>query len=634
MPFLRSMLSIALLALSFLLPSQAFAQPGTALLVADIDFEAGDARDSSGFHNDGTVFGDPAFERGYDGGTAIRLMNSFGKVAAQYVDFGDVPSLRLGVGDFSFAFWYKTRFGGAPSWDVEPVEASLLTNFSQLRKGSGVLLANKNFAMPYSKGFAISDTPNSAYLTVNFVGHDTDWKAKNGPVSQLAGIWQATDDRWHQIIMVVERKARLVVYVDGIRRGALDLARHEGANIDAGSPLVLGADGKHQYGLGNALVDEFRMFSGALTPADIAGLYNRESLKALAAEVLDRLGGEIPGKPYSAASIEAVREQAERALSFADSPPMLGVVEAGPEYDLLRDRLRCAYETFLLSGKPSLEMLLTSDLHVEVRNGESSALLRKALLDHQAGGYHLDGAVFTGDLTHIADGGNMSEFFDILDRYDAEYGDLRFLAITGNHDVRPKWGGNYASSMDVYIHRKAKYVGDKNKVPYFTVNVGGYDFIGMNSDDSPDELDVDLRAYYDEAQLTWLRATLDWIDARGDSKGVFFLSHQPFPQTCFGANDGNSIGPQEAAIKDMLSSRGQTVAFNGHIHNGLGCASLDKVSGSLWQLNLPSIKGRNRGYAAVGTVYIMRAFDDVIVFRARDTINGIWLPAYDFTLYR
>lgn len=630
MRLIHFVLPLAVLVSGGFLPSHAFAQPISAMLVANIDFEARDARDSSGFRNDGTVFGDPDFERGYDGGTAIRLMNSFGKMATQYVDFGGAPSLRLGLGNFSFAFWYRTRFGGAPSWDVEPVEAGLLTNFSQLRKGSGVILANKDFAMPYSKGFAVSDTPNSAYLTVNFVGRDTDWKAKNGPVSQLAGIWQATDDRWHQIIMVVEREACLAVYVDGIRRGVMDLARHAGADIDAGSPLVLGADGKHQYGLGNALVDEFRMFSGALTPAEIARLYGRESLKALVAEVLERLDSEIPGKPYDAASIASVREEAERALSFADAASE----QPGSELELRRDHLRGAFEALLLSGKPNLEMLLTSDTHVEARNREYSALLRKALLDPRAGGYHLDGAVITGDLTNIADGDNMSEFFDVLDSCGADCGDLRFLAITGNHDVRPKWGGDYTSSMDIYLQRNAKYVGDTNQVPYFTVNIEGYDFIGMNSDDSSDELDVDLRAHYDEAQLAWLRATLDRIDAKGGSKGVFFLSHQPFLRTCFGSNDGNSIGPQETAVMEMLASRGQTVAFNGHIHNGLGCASLDKVSGALWQLNLPSIKGRNRGYAAFGTVYIMRAFDDVIVFRARDTINGIWLPAYDFALYR
>jgi len=577
--------------------------------VLSVDFndvhmvEAGIAKDVSGRNNDGKIAGSPEIVEGFDGSSALWFNNKdVAGVASQYIDFGNAKDLQLGKKDFTIVFWCKAIKGGGLDWVAEDVPADSLLKFYSMGYGAGVYVSNKSCRDAFKSGFALCNVPYSYFFTMNMVGKDTTWVKAASTVRQINGVMEPEDGRWHLVAVTCNRKGMCSLYVDGVRKKQVDVSLFAADDISGNGSFVVGSDAFFHYGLQNNIIDSFRVYDEAVDGDALARLYAVEGLQEEKHTILLRLGQLEPGVPYPKESLDAMRAFVGEASSVGE--------------------LRKAYDAFLLKEDAQAVVMLVSDTHITNTENSNAKYLRTVLQDSKRGGYRCDAVAITGDLTDVAKRGNMNAFFDILDGVDG----LVCLPILGNHDVRTNMGGNYKDSVGAFLERRKKYV--SSDTLWYAKEIHGITFLGISSiedDKSPVLLNA---AVLNDDVIAWVRQKTD----SHVSGPLFFLCHQPASHTCFGSGEQNNLGNREASVLPLLEREYPVVMINGHTHNGLGSGGLMRVKGNLWQLNIPSTKGRNRGYASQGTAYIMYVYEHAIVFRARDALKGEWIPDYDAVL--
>lgn len=208
------------------------AVPGKVL---DIPFDDESASDVSGHGHDGTVYGDVEYVDGVEG-KAIRLRNDPAALSAsQYVDLGP---LHFGEDDFTIMFWYK----GTEEMDTE-----------------GAVLANKDWTTGGNQGLAIGTfTQPRPGIGLNFTAEGSSRRDTERYAS-------ATDGEWHHIAATVDRDGMMALYVDGQLCEEVDISADEGKRIDVDQlPLILGADGRKQYPVNDACIDELKIYRYAI----------------------------------------------------------------------------------------------------------------------------------------------------------------------------------------------------------------------------------------------------------------------------------------------------------------------------------------------------------------------------------
>ncbi len=236
----------------------------------------------------------------------------------------------------------------------------------------------------------------------------------------------------------------------------------------------------------------------------------------------------------------------------------------------------------------------------------------------------MDAVIVAGD---IAENG-LAEEYQLV--YDGLKGleNCRYIMSTGNHDIRlriynqtKKRFNSFANALNNNVNPVSEF--------HFTEVINGYKFIVMGSDKTAFE-----EAYISDAQLEWLDNEL----AAENGKPTFVILHQPLklthdlPNTWGNGTNVNagSVGDQSDAIKEILTSYKNVILITGHLHTGLGDASYEQI-GDLHMVNVPSLTINNKDgkQNGSGLGYIVEAYDDEIIFRARNLETGEWLTAYD-----
>ena len=218
--------------------------------VLEVNFDDKTADDSSGNGNNGTVAGSPEFVKGIRG-RALRLVNSADTAGAavpaqQYVEFGKADSLRLGTEDFSVLFWYK---GTAE------------------QGGDYSIFSNKDWDTGANPGFTIGAFGGgNRGMSLNFTAADSER-------ADTERYENALDGNWHMIAATFDRDGEMTLYIDGTKAGSREIGGQQGSIDVDGLGLVLGADGKLQYGVKEAYIDELSVYQALLGPGEIESMY-------------------------------------------------------------------------------------------------------------------------------------------------------------------------------------------------------------------------------------------------------------------------------------------------------------------------------------------------------------------------
>ena len=203
----------------------------------------GNAHDSSGQHNDGTIYGATATTDRF--GVANGAMSFNG--VDNYLDLGNSAAVNFGAGDFTFCLWLGPRAyypGETWSWIVS--------------KGNG------------QPGFMV--TTLSEYLRVSIGNWFTD-------VVTDPGRWKLSLTLWHHIV-IIRSGGMIYVYVNAMPYGTPVTSNYDFTAV-ANKALILGVmnPSASTWEWLNGKLDEVKIFSRALSASEVLAMYNHEKGK-------------------------------------------------------------------------------------------------------------------------------------------------------------------------------------------------------------------------------------------------------------------------------------------------------------------------------------------------------------------
>jgi ELWxxDGT repeat protein len=204
-----------------------------AILVAHYPF-CGNANDATANANNATVSG------------ATLTTDRFGKTNSaynfngnEYIEAPSNAALQLGIGDYSFGFWFKTNTSNSP-----------------------IAMIMKNDANDGYSGLG-------SYLNYPSVGV-IEVRSKNGQAISTNGP-SYNDNVWHYVTYTRQGNTQKL-YVDNILKATS--IGNSPANISNTKPLAFGTfnDGHQQYFMG--ALDDIKIYSGALSQSEILAEFN------------------------------------------------------------------------------------------------------------------------------------------------------------------------------------------------------------------------------------------------------------------------------------------------------------------------------------------------------------------------
>ncbi len=218
---------------------------------------SGSAMDSSGFANDGEVFGATLTEDRF--GNANSAYQFKGN---EYIDFGHTRNLNFGTKDFSVSVWIKAE-------DVNNDQYQIL------RRGLDV--------GTYGEARWALSLNNEGLLRVVFedVDHEESWFIRNGNKNLF-------DNKWHHILAVFDRDSSLNVYVDSeldiygpeVTTFSGDIVNSDSLNMFAGRGYK--DDPKNDF---HGSIDDIGIYNYALSSDDVEKLFDQQRVTSITDEL-------------------------------------------------------------------------------------------------------------------------------------------------------------------------------------------------------------------------------------------------------------------------------------------------------------------------------------------------------------
>lgn len=640
-------------------------------LVASVDFNGNWPTDTAGQGVSLTVQGgNLVSDGGYDGSGAFFIGEEAGYIT---FDFSGVQDLDLRTDNFSVSLWFRGVCGGLDRWYTS---ASKTTEGAKIDMTSGVvgtiLFSNRDESDPVeNSGYTAAMMNMYQYFAVNVTAAQQT-VCLDGTKTQ-----SATDARWHQLVMTVERDGYLRIYIDDSLIHSDTISDMEGLSIGTNT-LTIGADINGNYGLRNSYIDNIAIYSRKLGGDDIKASYYDAKFNGILHEV--NTGMAALGKEYTEEMKQTLQTSVSELLAQYETltPAEFKKIKKLCEY------LKKAYTNFLLMPEQDAKLVsaLLSDIHIATVGDTTSRRLATAFRDLFNSKFRVDTMLLTGDIADNSSAAAENAYFDVLDsQLDYLGGDLTAISCIGNHDVQyTNENANYQTGVGTYWERLQAYIsldesvrrygsGVLDSTTYYVdedgllqscsyaMTVNGYHFVVINTDyltqTGNSKLYVDENGnfsiegnevdpirhgmYMAESTLQWLDSTLAKYSE--DGLPIFVVGHFPFDDTCdFSGFDeivinDNSLGKQDAEIRNILASYQNVIYFCGHAHNSNAQAGPRVVTaengGTFVQVNLAALKNSIRGHANIPTNWIMYVYEDEIVLRCRDYYAREWLTEYD-----
>lgn len=268
-----------------------------------------------------------------------------------------------------------------------------------------------------------------------------------------------------------------------------------------------------------------------------------------------------------------------------------------------------------------LNFSVISDTHIATLPEQSrGSLLAIGLRDMAKAEVKSDALVITGDLTER---GTMYEYDKLSGVLNTFCSSDNLLPQMGNHDIRGiafvgELRQTYEEGLRKYNTFMLETAGFTPDPVYYCKIIKGCYFILLNSE-TPDDMQTGISA----AQLGWLDSLL--AQASGAGNPVFVFNHQPM----------KSIGKDAAALMAVLQKyNGAADIFfiTGHKHNGFSADTITN-DGTIYFVDMPAY-GKVPDYTnrQVGTGIQVELYEDDIIFRARNFVQGEWLADCEWTI--
>lgn len=299
--------------------------------------------------------------------------------------------------------------------------------------------------------------------------------------------------------------------------------------------------------------------------------------------------------------------------------------------------------TFEIKGKPKHTFAVVSDTHVVNDDNNVWTKRFKNMLTDVSGMSEVEGIFINGDMVNTASGSSttpdkaQAEYAKIQQIKQAVCPDMPIYMSIGNHDLWPV-GFNDTSlqTMEQMFCQNAVLPDGSHPDSFFYdfwIDNNHFVFVGDSGRD-PNYL------YLDENALSWLDTTI----AAGykDGNNTFIFMHQAMPDTVagsitdFGQLDAHVENAYE--IRQILKKYPDAVMFSSHSHY-----SLDSVGNAFSEdQNYPTVFNtasvanpysvRKASTFEGSEGYIMEIYDDFILLRGRDFLNGLWLPSSQYVI--
>ena len=243
----------------------------------------------------------------------------------------------------------------------------------------------------------------------------------------------------------------------------------------------------------------------------------------------------------------------------------------------------------------------------------------------------VDALLVAGD---IAENGLLCEY-EMISNHIVTDKVKTYMMATGNHDVRMRLYKSTVERFTSFANGLNEAVGSELKMDKlnYKTEINGYTFIVLGTDRTEFE-----EAWFSAEQLEWLDTSLK--EASESGKPVFVVCHQPLklshglPETWNSPIDAaGSVGEQSDDLLEIMDKYEDVVLISGHLHTGFGEYTYEKI-GNIHSVNLPSLTIDNKDGECNdnGIGFVMEAYSDKVIFRARNFSQGKFLPEYDITL--
>ena len=243
----------------------------------------------------------------------------------------------------------------------------------------------------------------------------------------------------------------------------------------------------------------------------------------------------------------------------------------------------------------------------------------------------VDALLLAGD---IAENGLACEYEYIAEKLANANVNGAIFAI-GNHDTRLRSYKQVVNRFTAFTNELNQAYGSDFTTDSlnYTYDVNGYKFIILGTDKAEFE-----ESYISPEQLSWLDSELASATANG--KPAFVVCHQSLkdthglPDTWNSPDDrAGTIGEQSDEIKAILNKYENVIMISGHLHTGIGQYTYQKID-NFHSINLPSttIVNKDGDYNNAGIGFMIEAYDNHVLFRARDFAQGKYIPEYDIDI--
>ena len=278
-------------------------------------------------------------------------------------------------------------------------------------------------------------------------------------------------------------------------------------------------------------------------------------------------------------------------------------------------------------------------------------MLELGLEDMENAEDRLDAVAFVGDITDHGYYGMWDVFADAMSKYDIA--DKSFIVV-GNHDT---WGPNEDNYQDPENGVKSTFIKYNKSISgrdisemYYSDIVNGYYFIVLGSEEDH------TNATLSDKQLEWFSEEMEKAGKTG--LPVFVFIHQPINQTHglpynweLDKSDPpykGGIGDQSDRVLETIKKYDNVFVISGHIHAGqktedsnvgVKYSSVEYIKNdrgnNITLVNLPSYMYfdlQRGGHVPNGCGYVIEAYSDKVMIRARNFAVGTWLTKYDVTV--
>ena len=319
----------------------------------------------------------------------------------------------------------------------------------------------------------------------------------------------------------------------------------------------------------------------------------------------------------------------------------LGLITGGREAKIARAKENCR-----------VSFAAISDIHLRGNfKPVFQGMLELGFADMERARDRLDAVAFVGDITNHGYRDQWDVFADAVSKYDIANNKM---VIVGNHDT---WGPNReefdnpTDGVKPTFIRYNQTVSDRDITEmYYSDVINGYSFIALGSE--ADHTDACLS----DTQLQWFAQEMEKAAAAG--LPIFVFLHQPINRTHGlpynwelkqdAPEDKGGVGDQSALLVEILKQYDNVFYISGHIHAGYKKSDskigakygsveyMENNNGNpITLVNLPSylyfdfIHG---GHLANGCGWVIEAYDDEVLIRARNFATGTWITLYDETV--